>query len=130
MKKPNIKKIVTAIGFITVFGLTILISGSIVRSLRTGIQIDKMVEDATKVYQKDKVESLLLLLDSDRYTLKEKDHAIWVLGNLEDGRALTKLESLVTNEDCNHAENVCQYNLKKAILKVKGKFTGSQQASQ
>jgi hypothetical protein len=86
------------------------------------ISIYNAAKSAINVFHKDKVESLLMEIDSDNFSLKEKNHAIEVLGALEDKRALKKLESLVTHRKCNHATELCQYNLEKSIRKIKGEY--------
>lgn len=114
----------------------ILITGSLVVTiclalLFAGIKIwinydaNSFANDAVAVFQKDKIESLVALIDSDNYSLKEKNKAVWAFGILKDERALTKLESLYTGEDCNHETLICQYEVKKAIAKIEGGFKGS-----
>jgi hypothetical protein len=73
---------------------------------------------AIKVFHKDKVESLLLSLDSDSFLIREKNDAIWALGTFKDKRALEKMESLVTHEKCSYG-HLCQYEIQKAILKIR-----------
>lgn len=118
----------------------ILITGSLVVTiclalLFAGIKIwinydaNSFANDAVAVFQKDKIESLVALIDSDNYSLKEKNKAVWAFGILKDERALTKLESLYTGEDCNHETLICQYEVKKAIAKIEGGFKGSWQVS-
>lgn len=85
-------------------------------------------KEAVSVYHKDKTESLLMLIDSENHSLKEKNKAVWSLGVLKDENALSRLEMLYTGKDCNHDSALCQYELKKAILKIKGDFWGSWQA--
>jgi len=79
---------------------------------------------AVKFFHEDKVESLLLALDSDQYSLREKNKMIEALGVLKDKRALPKLESLVTHKKCDHSREICQYGLKKSILKIKRDYRG------
>lgn len=79
---------------------------------------------AVKVYHLDKIESMLLALDDDRFTLKDKNRFIEALGTFKDKRALPKLESMITNRPCNHQHEVCQYGLKKSILKIKRDYRG------
>lgn len=92
-------------------------------------EANTMGKVASDIFQKDKVESLLEVIVSENYTLKEKNNAIWALGVLKDERALLRLEALYTGEECNHEKDLCQYEIKKAILKIKGEFYGSWQAS-
>lgn len=85
---------------------------------------NRVAAKAVEVYHEDKVGSLLLALDSDLYTLREKNKIIEALGVFKDERALPKLESLVTHRKCDHAREVCQYGLKKSILKIKRDYRG------
>jgi len=88
-----------------------------------------MAKEASIVFKKDKIESLLEVIESEDYSLKEKNKAVWALGVLKDKRALPRLEALHTAKECNHEEELCQYEIKKAILKIKREFRGSWQAS-
>ncbi|MBT6766876.1 MAG: hypothetical protein HOA90_20285 [Prolixibacteraceae bacterium] len=93
------------------------------------IDANEITENAVEVFQKDKIESLIALIDSDEFTLKEKNKAIWTLVVLKDKRAHAKLKSLLTGEKCDHGKELCQSEIKKAILKIKGEFKGSWQVS-
>jgi len=44
---------------------------------------------------------------------------------LKSEEALPVLEGLFTGEECNHDSALCQYELKKAIQKIKGDFWGT-----
>jgi hypothetical protein len=81
----------------------------------------KIAAKAVAVFHKDKVESLLLCLDSDSFLIREKNDAIWALGAFKDKRALGKLESLVTHEKCSYG-HLCQYEIQKAILIIKREY--------
>jgi hypothetical protein len=49
---------------------------------------------AQKEYKSDCVTSLLKVLDDNEKTIKQKNDAIWTLGQLADERALEKLENM------------------------------------
>ncbi|MFH1832857.1 MAG: HEAT repeat domain-containing protein [Candidatus Levyibacteriota bacterium] len=73
---------------------------------------------AQNEYQEDCVDSLIKYVQSDEHSFKERNTAIWALGQLADKRALPLLQSLYTGEDSvkeplNKA--ISQYELKKAI---------------
>lgn len=68
------------------------------------------------------------LLDSSGFSLEQKNRAVWALGELKDKDALPGLESHLTGESCNQRIELCQYELKKTILKIKMEFNGSWQA--
>ena len=93
------------------------------------VQANNLAKEASQNFHADKIESLLMLIDSENYSLKEKNNAVWALGVLKDERALPKLEVLYTGKECDHEKALCQYEIKKAILKIKGDFKGSWQAS-
>jgi len=125
-KKRKMKKIILLGAVIIVLGLTGAFFG-----IKAWIKADanEFANNAVQVFEKDKVESLIALIDSEDYTIKEKNRAVWALGVLKDESALPKLEALLTDTECNHDESICQYELKKAILKIKGEFKGSWQVS-
>jgi hypothetical protein len=126
MAKSKLVKKFMLFGYVAVFLGLIITMWGLLASIK--LEANNLGENAVNVFHKDKVESLLLLLDSDRYSIKDKNNAIWALGVLKDKRALSKLESLVTDEKSNQAEKLCQSEIKKSILKIKGTFIISRQA--
>lgn len=52
--------------------------------------------NAQKVYGGDCVEAIIEYIESDRHPYKEKNHAIWAIGQLGDPRAVPVLEKLQT----------------------------------
>jgi hypothetical protein len=113
--KRNIKKTLIAglILFVvaimaTFFGLKIWISS----------EANTVAEDAVQVFHLDKTESLIALIDSEDYSLKARNNAIWALGVLKDKKALPKLQLLYTGQPCNHDIELCQYEIEKAIKKI------------
>jgi hypothetical protein len=102
-------------GILAVFGLKWIIDA----------EVNRLANHAVEHFQKDRIESLIALVMSDEFDIGQKDNAIWALGILEDKRALPLLDSLYTGEPCDHANEICQYEVKKAILKIKGEYRGS-----
>ena len=82
--------------------------------------INKICESVMSKYEGDKIEALLTALNSDSYTLKEKNSIIWALGYLNDQRALPVLKSLRTGNECDHEHHVCQRELNRAIDNIEG----------
>ena len=120
MAKSKFIKKVMVFGWIAVFlGLVITFWG-VVSSMK--MAANDIGENAANAFHKDKVESLLLLIDSDKHSLKEKNDAIWALGVLKDRRALSKLESLASGSKSDQAEKLCLSEIEKSISKIKGKF--------
>ncbi len=79
-----------------------------------------VAKHAVEVFQIGQTESMVAMLESGNATLNEKNKVVWALGVLKDRDALEKLESMVTHKECNHNEALCQYELNKAISKIKG----------
>ena len=74
---------------------------------------------ATREFPGDRVEALMALVESDRHTLDQRNHAVWALGQLRDARALPVLQTYCTGQPCDHARYLCQSELKKAIRLLK-----------
>lgn len=121
----KIKRVLIIAFTIALFGLIFLYIG-----LRVWIWTDasKYAEKVSLQFKTDKTEALLMLINSEEHTLKEKNKAIWALGVLKEKNALPKLEMLYTGIECRHDSAICQYELYKAIHKIKGDFRGSWQA--
>lgn len=74
--------------------------------------------------QPDSANNIAALIDyvkSDTHSLKNRNNAVWALGQLRDGQALGTLKELYTAKDCDHSHQLCQYELKKAIDMCKKK---------
>jgi hypothetical protein len=68
----------------------------------------------------DRVLALMAYVESPKHTLRDRNRAIWALGQLGDARALPVLETNFTGRDCDHARALCQYELRKAIRLCRG----------
>lgn len=126
LPKNKITKIILIAGLIFFTGITCFYLGALGWIKH---EANELANETSVAFEKDKIESLLEVIDSKNYTLKEKNNAIWALGVLKDKKALPILEALHTGEECNHDKELCQYEIHKAILKIKGNFRGSWQAS-
>ena len=80
----------------------------------------KAAEEAQKEFSGDRVEALCALVVSETHSLEERNRAIWALGRIRDPRALPTLEGLYTGRECDHAHEVCQYELAKALANCRG----------
>lgn len=105
--------------FIISGGMLALAIGVIIILSWNHYNANRVAGKAVKEFHMDKVESILLALDSDHFTLHEKNEMIAALGVFKDERALPKLESLVTHKKCDHSREICQYGLRKSILYIK-----------
>lgn len=66
------------------------------------------------------VEALMQVAATEKYGLKDRNRAIWALGQLGDPAALPVLEGLATGGECNHAAEVCQKEVRKAVEACRG----------
>lgn len=80
---------------------------------------------AEREFQQDHVTSLMAVVNSEKFTYKDKNDAIWALGQIGAKQALPLLEGMYTgirDERCNLDENICQYELEKAIRFINSRF--------
>ena len=75
---------------------------------------------ATQQYSGDRVEALITYMQSEKHSLKNRNRAVWALGQIGDERALSALEKFHKGKPCDHDKYLCQYELKKAIDLCKG----------
>jgi HEAT repeat protein len=68
----------------------------------------------------DKVAALMALVESEHHTYRDRNRAIWALGQLGDPRALSLLQKYYTGKDSDEKNELSQYELRKAIELSKG----------
>jgi hypothetical protein len=68
----------------------------------------------------DRVPALMAYIESPKHTLRERNRAVWALGQLGDARALPVLEKHFTGRECEHGRVLCQHELRKAIRLCRG----------
>lgn len=68
----------------------------------------------------DRVPALMAYVESPAHTLRDRNRAIWALGQLGDARALPVLEKHFTDGPCDHSRALCQDELRKAIRLCRG----------
>lgn len=81
-------------------------------------EVRNTCDTAIAAYSKDCVDSLVLVLESEDKSFKEKNDAIWALGQIADERALPALESLYTGSIPEREpldKTISQYEIEKAI---------------
>jgi len=92
-------------------------------SLSVELHLKKICATATRKYPGDKVEALMMFVESkeygyDAHRYRANNHAFWALGQLGDKRALPFLRNLLTGEPCDHETNLCQGEIKEAIQQL------------
>ena len=85
-----------------------------------GSSVKDISARATQEYSGDRIEALIAYVQSKKHSLRDRNRAVWALGQMGDGRALSVLEKFYLGELCDHSKFLCQYELKKAINLCKG----------
>lgn len=89
-------------------------------SLWIGSDVKKTAREALRQHKGDRVEALIAYAQSSEHSLRERNRAVWALGQLGDRRALATLTNLRTGRPCDHDSELCQRELAKAIELVEG----------
>ncbi len=122
----NRKKLVVYIIGIGVmfFLLTFFVSANLI-----GDEVENRCKIARQEYEGDCIEALMRLTEDETTDYREKNNAIWALGQLGDKRALLFLQKYYTDHDSNDRikqdEALSQYELYKAIKLLNGGFNAT-----
>jgi HEAT repeat protein len=98
-----------------VFAAVVFATGALI-----GSAVHAASEAALQGQPTDRVLALMAYIESPKHTLKERNRAVWALGQLGDARAVPALQRYVTGEKCDHAHRLCQHELRKAIRLCSG----------
>lgn len=118
----NVKKV---IGYGTLCCLAILITAFVLICWSIRSSVKEMSAEATREYPGDRIEALMAYVDSDNHSLRQRNRAVWALGQIGDKRALPVLEKWYTGGSCDHKNSLCQYELAKAINLCNGAFNAT-----
>lgn len=119
----KIKNIRAKLFYLFAIGTSIFLLFFVITCTWIGYDVKKQCSEAKKDYQGDCVESLINLLNDEKRSFRERNSAVWALGQLGDNRALSTLQSYYTGnipdrEPLN--ESISQYELKKAVNLTSG----------
>jgi hypothetical protein len=120
MKIKNIKE---KIFYLVLTGITIFALIFLITCTWIGYDAKALCQSAQRQYGGDCVEALISQLDDEHQSFRDRNSAIWGLGQLGDRRALTTLESYYTGNIPDREpldETISQYELKKAINLTSG----------
>ena len=98
------------VGIIAFLGCSFLIGGG----------VNSATERAMAQFDGDRVEALIALVDCQTCDLHGRTTAVWALGQLKDKRALPILYKYRTGKPCDHLNQICQYEISKAIRWTEG----------
>lgn len=122
-KKTTLRKIILSVILIGLAAFIILFAISL---LMIYSDVESICEIASNKFESDNIEALISLIESDEFSYKQKNKAIWALGQIGDKRALPLLRKLDTDEiqkkpyDSN--KNIVQYSVEKAIRQIDSDF--------
>ena len=100
------------------FGILLLIY--LGASWMIGQGINNTSRRAMEQFEGDRIEALIAVVDCQECTLRDRNHAVWALGQLRDKRALPVLYKYRTGQPCDHFRQICQYEIGKAIRWTEG----------
>jgi heme/copper-type cytochrome/quinol oxidase subunit 2 len=85
-----------------------------------GAGVRSISKIALRNHPGNQVSALMALVESEQHGYRERNLAIWALGQLGDSRALPLLERLYTGKASDEMVELSQYEIKKAIALCKG----------
>jgi len=112
-----------------VFLFVVCLGTAMILAARSWIGGEGVAREAAQRHPEaeDAVAALMAVVADENIDPRERTQAVWALGQMREPRALPLLESLYTGEPCDHDLRICQYELGKAILKIKGEYVGGWQ---
>jgi HEAT repeat protein len=104
---------------------TLLLVGyvSICFSIRHSVK--QISAQALQEYPGDRIEALMAYVESENHSLRQRNRAVWALGQIGDSRALLTLEKFRTGKPCDHSSQLCQREIGKAIEGCEGSFNAT-----
>jgi hypothetical protein len=123
MKKMENRRLLHNLAYAAAVGVSIFLLLVVVTFSWIGYEVKQQCKDAEREYGKDCVASLMALLDDEKKSFRDRNSAIWALGQMGDKKALPTLQSYYTGDIPNREpldKTISQYELKKAIGLVNG----------
>jgi hypothetical protein len=114
--RSNARKWVTRISvalFVVLFALFLT------AEIMIGLGVREFSQLAQNQFPSDRVSALVKMVECESCPMADRNHAVWALGQLADSRALPALAKHYTGQPCNHSQNICQYELQKALKLVR-----------
>jgi hypothetical protein len=116
LSHPVRRRLLRVCGLIAVPGL----AAYVCLSLWIGAGVCAVSTLARERHPGDRVEALMRYVEDTRHPLRDRNRAVWALGQLGDRRALPGLRKLHTGGACAHGSALCQRELAKAIHLLDG----------
>jgi len=112
-----ISRVTMALG---VLALLAGLAAFVLVSLWIGTDVRAIATTATQHHQGDHVEALMQFVEDTSHSVRDRNRAVWALGQLGDQRALPVLRKHYSGRPCDHATMLCQHELDKAIKLLDG----------
>lgn len=97
-------------------GIAFVGFAALVVVIRSGLQ--RYADEAVARFPGDRLEALMAVVECEDCPLKDRNHAVWALGQMAAEPALPVLEARYDGRKCTHETRLCQYELKKAIRMI------------
>jgi hypothetical protein len=117
-----VKKVIVY-GILSCLAFLIIAFVLICWSIRSSVK--EMSAEAVREYPGDRIEALMTYVDSENHSLRQRNRAVWALGQIGDERALPVLEKWYTGQPCDHDKTLCQRELGRAIKACRGAFNAT-----
>ena len=105
---------------VLVAGVVLLAIAYVSISLVIGRGVRSISETALREFPGERVPALMALVESEQAGFRDRNRAIWALGQLGAARALPLLEKHYTGKESDERSELSQYELKKAIELCRG----------
>jgi len=97
--------------------LAVIGIAAIFLSIEVGVEKQKK-QAMARFPGRDPSQALIELVDCEKCSLPERNHAVWALGQIREDRALPVLHKHFHGGPCDHSKFVCQYELSKALKRI------------
>lgn len=95
--------------------LIVLFALTSVAEFLIGSGVRNICHTAQTQFPGKRVEALITMVECDSCDMRDRNRAVWALGQLDATRAVPVLEKYYTGKQCNHWRDLCQEKLKIAL---------------
>jgi hypothetical protein len=96
---------------ISIFLFVALFALIAVAEVMIGSGVRRFSRAAQARFPGKRAEALIAMVECESCDMRDRNHAVWALGQLDDPRALAVLERYHTGEKCDHVHSLCQKTL-------------------
>jgi hypothetical protein len=117
------KSLANLVMYISAIGISIFLLFFVIGCTWIGYEVKNQCQRAQRVYDGDCVEALIAQLDDENQTYRNRNDAVWALGQFGDSRSLPVLQKYYTGNIPDREPldlTLSQYELKKAVNLASG----------